>query len=293
MPTRSEVRKDLYGSRPREMRMVAAHTEIRDDAAGAFAFTGYASVTDSPYAVTDWLGEYTETIARGAFSKSLQESDDVRLLVNHDGVPLARTRSGTLTLREVMKPEDDPQRRGQTGMWCNATIDSASPLAQTIRSAMARGDMDQMSFAFTATRQEWNKDYTERTVTEVKLFDVSVVTYPASPTTSAQLNSEKVAGIAARMASKRALTDPDDVATLTGLLGVLSAISDVVDGAAEDTADYLGVELPESPDSPASPASPAEPDDAEPDDMAPMRDANLEVQARALALATARAHAHK
>jgi uncharacterized protein len=288
MPTRSEVRRDLYGSKPREMRMVAARTEVREDSPDSFAFSGYASVTDAAYPVTDWLGEYTETIARGAFSKSLQESDDVRLLVNHEGVPLARTRSGTLALREVMKPEDDPQGRGQTGLWCEANIDASSPLAQTIRSAMARGDMDQMSFAFQVTRQEWNKDYTERTVNEVKLFDASIVTYPASPITSAQLNSEKVAGIAARMASKRALTDPDDVATITQLLGVLSAIDDIVDAKVDETADYLGV---------ASPASPDEPDEGDMPDMPaePMRaaDPDVEARAKALALAKARARAHK
>jgi hypothetical protein len=61
---------------------------------------GYASVTESPYTITDWLGDYSETVKRGAFKRSLKNKDDVRLLLNHDGMPLARTKSGTLTLDE-------------------------------------------------------------------------------------------------------------------------------------------------------------------------------------------------
>lgn len=275
MTLRSEIRRGLYEGRPREMRLATARPEVREDEEGSFAVSGYASVTDAPYAVTDWLGEYTETIARGAFGKSLQESEDVRLLVNHDGVPLARTRSGTLTLREIARPTDDPQGRGQTGLWCDARIDAGSPLAQTIRSAMTRGDLDQMSFAFAATRQEWNEDYTQRTVTEVRLYDVSVVTYPANPATSVHLNSDELAAVAARMATKRALTDPDDVALITRLLGVLSAIDSVVDDQIEETAEYLGVESPD--DEAAEPTEEPTGDRAESD-----------VRERALALARAR-----
>lgn len=275
MTTGIEVRRAYYEQqRPRESRMALVAPEVRDEGGAEFMLSGYASTTDSPYEVEDWLGAYTETISRGAFGKALQEADDVRLLLNHDGVPLARTRSGTLALREVTDPLTDPQGRGQTGLWCQARIDASSPLAQTVRSAMVRGDLSEMSFAFQATRQEWNSDYTQRTVNEVKLFDVSVVTYPANPGATAQLNSARVAGLAARMASKRALTDPDDVAMIQQLLGVLAAIDDVVDARIDTTADYLGVESPDD-------------DDAAPEmapEMAPEDDA-----ARANALAWAQA----
>ena len=48
----------------------------------------------------------------------------------------------------------------------------------------SRGDLDQMSFAFSVVRQSWSADYGQRTINEARLFDVSVVTYPASPSTS-------------------------------------------------------------------------------------------------------------
>jgi HK97 family phage prohead protease len=54
-----------------------------------FTLRGYAAVFDSV--------SHDEVVRSSAFNKTLAERDDVRLLVNHDGVPLARTKSGTLT----------------------------------------------------------------------------------------------------------------------------------------------------------------------------------------------------
>lgn len=150
---------------------------FRADNEDKVTFDGVASVVDTPYVVRDVFGEYQETIARGAFSKTLKEKADVRLLINHDGTPLARTKSKTLTLTAA------PDLRAV------ADLDPSNPKVQEIRSAMTRGDMDQMSIGFRVHRQEWNGDYTERTIKEIELFDVSVVTYPASPTTSASVRS--------------------------------------------------------------------------------------------------------
>jgi HK97 family phage prohead protease len=217
----SEIRRDWCTGREVRARVLAP--EIRESSDGSFTIAGYASTTDDPYEVNDWLGSYQETLARGAFSKALKENDDVRLLVNHDGVPLARTKSGTLQLREISKPKDDPQGRGQTGLWQEASLDAASPLAQTVRSAMERGDMAEMSFAFQATRQEWNEDYTERTIREVKLFDVSVVTYPANPGTSVSLNSARVADLVTRAQSHKTISDPGDLDMIASLASLLDA----------------------------------------------------------------------
>lgn len=161
----------------REVRQVEA-TEFRADTEGdVVKFHGVASTVDTPYTVRDMFGEYQETMVGPVFRKTLKEKPDVRLLLNHDGAPLARTKSKTLTLTAT--PD----------LTVDAELDARSPLVQTVRSAMERGDLDQMSFAFRATRQEWNQDYTERWIREVELLDVSIVTYPANPTTSASLRS--------------------------------------------------------------------------------------------------------
>lgn len=154
--------------------------EVRLDEAGNPVLDGYATVYEYPYDVAGGAPYgWSETIAEGACTKSVMERDDVRLLLNHEGVPLGRTGSRTLEL------ESDA-----TGLRCSSTLDAASPLVATIRSAMDRGDLDEMSFAFQVLRQEWNADYTERRILEVKLFDVSVVTYPANPATVAQLRAD-------------------------------------------------------------------------------------------------------
>jgi len=152
-----------------------AQVELRQEDDGTFSIEGYASTTEVPYDVAGGAPYgWSEVIARGAFKKALTERDDVRLLVNHDGVPLARTKSGTLTLAE-----------DEVGLYVRAEgLDMSNPAVQELRSAMQRGDIDEMSFAFRATRQEWNSDYSERRITEARLFDVSVVTYPANDATA-------------------------------------------------------------------------------------------------------------
>lgn len=156
---------------------VFASAELRMDDAGNPTLDGYATVYEYPYDIAGGAPYgWSETMAEGACLKSVRERDDVRLLVNHDGIPLARTRSKTLEL------ESD-----EVGLRCAASLDGASPLVAAARSAMERGDLDEMSLAFQVLRQEWNDDYTERRILEVKLFDVSVVTYPANPATVAQL----------------------------------------------------------------------------------------------------------
>jgi len=127
---------------------------------------GYASVTGTPYDVTDFMGDYAEVMAPGVFTKSLAEQDDVRLLLNHEGLPLARTKSGTLNMVEVMNPRQDPMNLGLTGLYIEASLDARSSMVNDVMIALERGDLSQMSIAFQATRQSWSPDYDQRTITE-------------------------------------------------------------------------------------------------------------------------------
>jgi HK97 family phage prohead protease len=149
-------------------------------------FTGYACVTEASYEMQDWLGPYTEVVRAGAFKKTLSESADVPFLINHGGMTLARTKSGTLQLAE-----------DSTGLHAEASLDPSNPVVQSLRSAMERGDLDEMSFAFWVTRQQWSPDFEQRDILEVALNkgDVSVVNYGANPhTAGAQLNARDLAG---------------------------------------------------------------------------------------------------
>lgn len=167
---------------PRELRRFSVKQVRATKSGGGTAslvdIDGYACVTNEPYTVNDWYGEYTEMIEAGAFTKTLKEKDDVRLLFNHDGIPLARTKSETLSLEE-----DD------TGLKIDATLDGRMTVSNDVHIAIERGDLDEMSFAFQVLRQSWSPDYSQRTIHEVKLFDVSVVTFPANPATSVKLRA--------------------------------------------------------------------------------------------------------
>ena len=139
---------------------------------GTMRLAGYAAVfNDSSVPLP-----FKEVIAPGAFRKTLTETPDVRLLINHEGLPLARTKNGTLTLTE-----DD------RGLYFDAELADTQE-ARDLWTLVERGDVDQMSFAFRVIRQKWNEGRTERTLTEVSLADgdVSVVTYPAYPTTTVE-----------------------------------------------------------------------------------------------------------
>jgi len=140
--------------------------ELRAEPDGSIKVDGHAAIFDEEANIG---GFFREKFAPGAFAKSIR-ADDVVFLVNHDGLPLARTRSGTLTLKEDKR-----------GLRISSALDLGDPDVQQIRTKMARGDLDKMSIAFIATRQEWDEteDIALRTVFEAQLFDVSVVTTPA------------------------------------------------------------------------------------------------------------------
>jgi HK97 family phage prohead protease len=152
--------------------------ELRDAGDGTYTFEGLASRVEVPYEV----GFYTEVIRRGAFKRSVNNPAlDVQLLVNHEGLPLARTTSDDLHLSEV--PD---------GLHVVAQLDASDPEIQTLAKRIKRGTIDEMSMAFRAVDQAWDSDYTKREILSADLHrgDVSVVSYGASPTTSATIRSQ-------------------------------------------------------------------------------------------------------
>lgn len=154
------------------------HIEMRagkgdDSTAG---FLGYASTTGQGYGVTDWMGEYRETIMPGAFAKTLREQSNVPLLFNHDGWPLASTGSDTSFLSE-----------DKNGLRNEAILDLQQPSGLEAYRCLMRGTLNKMSFSFRAVKDTWNDAYDDRSVNELALYDTSIVTYPANPNTTAEL----------------------------------------------------------------------------------------------------------
>jgi len=162
-------------------RRSVAYTTLELRAEGdSNTLVGYAAVFDSPSEPMPFV----EYVRRGAFTKTLNDGADVRLLIDHEGVPLARTKSGTLMLEE-----------DERGLRVEASLDPMNPDAQRVLSAMRRGDLSQMSFAFRTIKDSWNSDRTMRELREVQLFDVSVVTYPAYEDTVVSVRSRQPATV--------------------------------------------------------------------------------------------------
>ena len=154
----------------------AQKLEVREADTGEVRVSGYAAVFGEE---TNIGGMFTEQIQRGAFKDAIGR-DDVVFLINHDGLPLARTRSGTLSLAE-----DDH------GLYMEASLDPTDPDVRSIVPKMKRGDLDKMSFAFVPTRQSWDdrKEMPKRMIEEAQLYDVSIVTTPAYNGTEIGLRS--------------------------------------------------------------------------------------------------------
>jgi hypothetical protein len=171
-----------YKGKTLELRATPRRIEVRGIAEGAPEIRGYATVYDAPYDVFGGPpGGWTEIVARGAADKSIRESDDVYLFFDHDGLPLAATKANTLAL------ESD-----RIGLYSEARVDPADPLSMAIVRRLERRELDAMSFAFKVTRQRWEDDEGReadpmhapvRRIQEVRLFDVSVVSFPANPAT--------------------------------------------------------------------------------------------------------------
>lgn len=187
--------------------------ELRATGDASVELTGYASVFDKGYDMYGGpdKGGWTESVDPRAFDETLKRKPDLHLLINHEGMPLARTKSGTLQLST-----------DSVGLKVEADLNRMDPDVQRLEAKMARGDMDEMSFAFRTVRHEWNDAETERRLLELNLDkgDVSVVNFGASPHTTAGIRSALAAITDGDMVDLRSL-DPLDVRAAHEILGTL------------------------------------------------------------------------
>jgi HK97 family phage prohead protease len=157
-----------------EIRTNSVDFEVRAEGDG-MSFTGYASVFNSP---SEDLGGFVEYVAPGAFKRSLQSRNEVKMLWNHDaGEPLASLRGGTMQLVE-----------DERGLKVTASLPQTSrgkDVAELLRTKV----IDSMSFGFNVIKDSWSRDGQTRTLESVRLFEVSIVSFPAYESTTAQVRS--------------------------------------------------------------------------------------------------------
>lgn len=117
------------------------------------------------------LGSFLEIVDPAAFTYTRME--DVRFMVNHGGIPLARTTSKTLQLGV-----------DAAGLHFTASLPDTEAAFELYR-AVERGDVTGASFGFTIASEEWDVSEGVRRILGVAdLFEISAVAFPAYPTTS-------------------------------------------------------------------------------------------------------------
>lgn len=169
----------------RQLRSVPSRFETRQDETGDFYISGYFSVFNSPYEI--WPGA-TESIAETAFDGAL--SDDIRCLIDHETrLVLGRTKAGTMELRTDSR-----------GLWGDVRINPKDQDAMNLYERVKRGDVDQCSFGFDILDEEFEDrgESVHWTINKVKLYEVSVVTFPAYTDTEVSARKKQLDDIKKR-----------------------------------------------------------------------------------------------
>lgn len=153
-------------------------------------FTGHAAVFNTRTSIGNPLSwGFYEEVAPGAFSKTLAEGD-ARFLVDHDTARIiARVTAGDLRLAE-----DD------IGLAVDADLDQKLDEARNLTRNLEKRRITGMSFGFQVVKDDWTTEEVEtkdgdsievevRVIQEVRLFEVSAVTFPAYEETDAALRA--------------------------------------------------------------------------------------------------------
>ena len=170
----------------RQLRSVETKFETREDG-DQLHIEGYFAVFNSIYEIAPGM---SESIAPGAFSRTLQ-GGDIRALINHDTtLVLGRTKAHTLELRQ-----------DEHGLWGRIAINPNDGDAMNLYERVKRGDVDQCSFGFMIVSEE--SDFREDgsvhwTIKDVDLFEVSACTFPAYEETSLSARTRERAELESR-----------------------------------------------------------------------------------------------
>lgn len=212
LPT-SEERRDLS--------LAVARPEVRADDAGAERFGGHAAVFNERTAIGNPLtwGFYEE-VADGAFTKTLDEGDS-RFLIDHDSYyVVARKSAGTLDLAQ-----------DKIGLEVDSALDDELSYVKDLKANLRNGNITGMSFGFYVMKDDWELESVEltdgtsaevevRIIREVRLIEVSAVTFPAYEATDAGLRSAVLA--------LRSRGDVDAIARRAGFRPEMAVLLDEV-----------------------------------------------------------------
>lgn len=152
-----------------------------DDTGDGFTLEGYAAVFNSPTRIDSWEGIFDEQIARGSFTKTLQERTPI-MQFDH-GHDIA---TGSVPIAAIEDIGED-----RRGLFVRAKMFD-NPRVEPIRQAIAGGAITGMSFKFRVTREDWDDQDSGvelRTIREVELFEAGPVAMAAYEATSVGVRS--------------------------------------------------------------------------------------------------------
>lgn len=146
---------------------------IQDDQSGKLIVSGYVNETGKYSHLLGKRKKFKEKIQKGAFTRALANGNDVHFLAEHDDNKiLASTRNNSLKLVE-----------DETGLLMTAEISDTS-YGRDYHTLIKDGILRNMSFGFSVDKDKWKRmndgTYT-REITDLTLYEVSVVTNPAYP----------------------------------------------------------------------------------------------------------------
>ena len=159
-----------------ERRTTTQTVELRAADSGKLA-VGHAAVFDR---LSQNLGGFVETVARGAFSKTIKDQDVSALFNHNEDHVLGRLDAGTLRM-----VEDDE------GLAYEIDLPDTG-MGRDVATLLGRRDVIGSSFGFRVIEDEWGETeqgFPLRTLKQVSLRDVGPVTFPAYTDSKAALRS--------------------------------------------------------------------------------------------------------
>lgn len=165
--------------------LTSTNIEVRakDGESNTRTIGGYVTKFNTMSENLGFFREVREQVAPGAFKKTLKE-DDIRAFWNHNpDIILGRNTNGTLKLKE-----------DETGLAFDLDLPDTTAGRDAFIS-IERGDVTGMSFGFMVRGEEIDRGEDEkspiiRTLTDVQLFEVSPVIFPAYPDSETEARDE-------------------------------------------------------------------------------------------------------
>ncbi len=161
---------------------------FRLKAAGADApgtFSGYGSVFDT-------VDSYGDTIVKGAFAQTLTDwkakGKLPKLLLQHGGGYFGGGADDMVPIGKW-----DEMREDAHGLFVSGRLfELDTDRSKAVYAAMKEGELDGLSIGFQTLKWEYDEETEVRTLTEIDLWEVSVVTFPAND--PARIDMVKTAG---------------------------------------------------------------------------------------------------